>query len=173
MYQEEVKNKYTNKIMESYFNTKELRDALVYEALSWEGTPFMLNSRIKGRGVSCHNLAYGIWEHFEELNFESPIGTGRAHDHKMLSQIVDFFKDKEQCYTFDPDVERLQTGDTIGFRTKSGQAHIGMYLGMVERQNHTIISALPNFGVSRSNLYDGTFADAVVAGFRLKPKRLW
>lgn len=37
---------------------RQQRDAVVHEALSWEGTPFLHHQRVKGAGVDCLGFLY-------------------------------------------------------------------------------------------------------------------
>lgn len=41
-------------------NEQELRKAIVDEALSWVGTPYHLGACVKGAGVDCATLIYGV-----------------------------------------------------------------------------------------------------------------
>lgn len=38
------------------------RDAMIEEALTWEGTPYQHKGRIKGVGVDCGGLVYQVYE---------------------------------------------------------------------------------------------------------------
>jgi len=159
--------------MKSSFDSQNEQDALVKEALSWVGTPFILNSRVKGTGVSCHNLGVGIFEGLGiNLNFKSPVGSGKVGDQTKLRAIASFMQDKEQ---FEPcDVKgELVVGDVLSFKLKSGEYHCGIYLGTVGDQERVVIQALKPLGVFLSSLDDPIYTDRVLGAWRLKDQKEW
>ena len=145
------------------------------EALSWVGTPFMLNSRVKGErgGVSCHNLMIGAWEGVGvELGFESPKGSGRPGDQKKLKLISQFMADKHQFVEIEPGAD-LMVGDMISFVMTSGEYHCGMFLGEVDGNKKTVIQSMKPDGVTIESLANSDVYNRVIGVWRLKHESQW
>lgn len=103
------------------------REAVVAEALQWQGTRFHHNQSCKGHGCDCIGLIIGV---FRELggfdpSYRPPAYSQQWHAHKNEEVLV-------------------QTALSVGFREKSGDAlpgdmlvfkfgrvasHAGIYLG--------------------------------------------
>jgi len=155
--------------MKYYFEAKERQEALVSEALSWLGTPFILNSRVKGTGVSCHNLVIGVWGNVGvKLDFESPKGSGKVGDQTRLKAISNFMADKSQFDRIDMKEDSLMVGDLVSFKTTTGEYHCGLFLGEVDGQKDVVMQVLKPMGCFLSNLGDSTFFKRLSGAWRLK-----
>jgi NlpC/P60 family putative phage cell wall peptidase len=104
------------------------RDAVVREALAWQGTPFAHLNSLKGFATDCVGLVYGV---FKELGcidpgwFPKPYAQ-HWHVHKneelLLETLQDFgFTDKP--------LEQVQPGDLLVFQFGRVCSHVGIYIG--------------------------------------------
>jgi cell wall-associated NlpC family hydrolase len=142
--------------MNSFFSMAKKRLALLDEAHSWMGTPFMPNAAIKGAGVSCQKLvgaiyiAAGVWP----ADFNVPDGAmdwGNAHKDSLITGSMD---EEVKSGRF---VEVLDStavpGDLVGFKI-GGCLH---HLGIVLTTSGSFIHCLRGPGVMISELRDATY----------------
>jgi len=161
--------------MKGWFDSKERKMELVDEAKSWEMTPFLLNSRVKGKagGVSCHNLVIGIFEGLGiQLPFESPKGSGGVGDQTKLANISKFLSQYD-CFAQLDDSERPRPGDLVSFRTKTGEYHVGLMLPLVSAGSLRFIHCIKPWGVTVSTLKDPTYGGRLISTWMLKHESEW
>lgn len=154
--------------MTPWFATSERLAALEAEAQSWAGTPWWPNGRSKGPkgGVSCQMLAYEILLALGAITpFELPRASMRIGDQLKLTRLGSILAERPEFHELDEGAETLP-GDLISFRVTSGEWHLGLRLPDTE-QTLRFIQSLPPFGVSFSNLADGTYNARLLRGWRI------
>lgn len=150
--------------MTPYYNTPERIAALHAEALTWLGTPFRTNGRAKGKAVDCHNLCYAIQRHTGAWpEFEVPRGKSGIAGQLQVRRMSNFLETRPESVLV-KDRQPLP-GDIVTGNTVGGEYHMGLYLGTVNGQPHTVIMASPR-GVTLSTLADPTLRHKIVAVWR-------
>lgn len=151
--------------MTPFYSTDERIAALLAEAATWIGTPFKTNHRAKGRSVDCHNLLYALHRATEALpEFEIPRGRSGIAGQLQVRRMSDFFATRPEFADVtgqEPIIGDILTGKTIG-----GEYHMGMFLGTINNQPKTCISALHD-GVKYVNLFDPTWSEPIIANWRV------
>jgi hypothetical protein len=143
--------------MSSWYHSPERIERLVTEARKWLGTPFMTNGKSCGEAVDCHNLVYalhratGAWP-----EFEVPHGRSGIAGQIQVRRMSEFFAQK-------PFMALVEEGDPLPGDILTGivrgvEAHMIVFLGTVDGQPQTCITALHG-GVSFVNLLDPTWAE--------------
>jgi hypothetical protein len=115
----------------SYFSVSDQQSRLRDAALSWVGTPFHANGRVKGPngGVSCVGLVYAISLEIGliaegEINLpDAPIAW---HNHNDFSLLADFFRSPEVRSRIKrmPDKDHYEVGDLITLKVKRAEHHL-------------------------------------------------
>jgi len=155
--------------MDTWFNTPE-RIALLNEvAASWVGTPFVANSRCKGKrgGVSCQMLAEQIYKECGcPLPFGAEKGSMRWAGVSKDSLILKYLEDKTEFlhYVASPSVGDLIAGDLMGFRIGGCIHHVGVCLG-----NGLFIHCMRGSSTLVCSVSDPTFARRLGCLWRVKP----
>ena len=153
--------------MIQYFSKTENQTALLLEAKTWLGTPFVAHGKMKGAGVDCVDLASLI---YKAVGFEHPfapveyqVGNGASFDIQQMLDPLDAMPmitklDAEAC-RLDPGLIGL--GDFLVFYRGSGLPHSG------------IVMVWPNFlhvlrarGVMFSMITDSTYLNRLAAVYR-------
>lgn len=135
----------------TWYHTEERVAALVAEARRWLGTPFLTNGKTCGEAVDCHNLTYalhratGAWPAFEVPRGRSGIA-GQMQVRRM-SQFFVLLPFMRLC-AGDP-----LPGDVLTARWHGVEAHMVTYLGRVDGQEATCVTALRG-GVRFVNMLD-------------------
>jgi len=173
--------------METWFNTPERIDALEAAALSWVGTPFVANSRVKGKrgGTCCHMLAEQIYlEAGHTLPFQAPSASMKWSDISKVSLIEKFFDTQTDLFQT---LENLRTsaksadktlpspdpclltpvslpGDVVGFRIGGCIHHVGIALS-----GGRFVHCMRGMGTKIFNLNDPTYAPRIEKIWRPRP----
>ena len=116
--------------MTSWFNSPERIAKIQEVADSWVGTPFVANSRCKGKrgGVSCQMLAEQIYlECGVPLTFKAERGSMKWCGVSTESLIERFVEGQDGFFTAVDD--SALAGDLIGFHIGGCLHHLGIALG--------------------------------------------
>lgn len=162
--------------MRPWYDTPERIKALKIAAAVWIGTPFMTNGRALREAVDCHNLTYAIHRETGALPpLDLPRGSGRVGDQKRvatmskhLAKIPEFAAIDLKTIFPDAGEPEFVPGDLVTFRTRTGEYHMGTWLGEVRGQQMTVIMASRHAGVTYINLFDPTYCERVVAVWRIR-----
>lgn len=136
------------------------QNCIVAEAMTWLGTPYHHHARVKGAGVDCAQLLYGVF--IDELGFapafeiEAYPSDWMMHrsDERFLSYILSHAQE----------VDRPRAGDIALFKWGRCFAH-----GAIVVNWPTVIHADINAGkVSLDEADQGRFAGREVKFFRVK-----
>lgn len=155
--------------MDTWFSTPERIALLNTVAASWIGTPFVANSRCKGKrgGVSCQMLAEQIYvECGCPLPFGAEKGSMRWSGVSKDSLIVEYLADKSafmSCLN-SPKIEDLLPGDLLGFRIGGCVHHVGVYLG-----DGRFIHCMRGSSTLLCSISDPTFSRRLGCLWRVKP----
>jgi len=162
--------------METWFNSQDRIDALKAAALSWVGTPFVANSRVKGKrgGTCCHMMAEQIYiDAGYPLAFRVPGGSMKWSDISKASLIEKFFDEQTDIFqTLEKNLPRfgkkgralLLPGDVVGFRIGGCVHHIGIVLS-----GGRFIHCMRGLGTKIFNLNDPTYASRIEKIWRPRP----
>lgn len=111
---------------------KELRAAVVREALSWQATPWRANARVKGHGCDCSTFLLEVYERCGVIpHFEPPFAPQQWHCH----QTRELFK--ETVERFAHQVDEPKPGDVVLWKYGHTYSHGGIVIAWP-----TIIHAL-------------------------------
>lgn len=137
-------------------------------AASWVGTPWRLNSSVRGPrgGVSCSRLAAAIYTTCDFLPaFDPPRDNLRALVLGLSQNLRDFFPTGIAArFTLLAPAEELLPGDLALFRENSSALHLGVVLA-----NRRFVHVLRATGVCISSLDDSTYQSALVEALRPNP----
>jgi hypothetical protein len=152
----------------TFYNTQARIDALVAEANSWIGTPFMENSAAKGLGVACHFLSAAIYKATGPLpaDFVTPRGSIRRLRTSPALAMVEFIDEflKDYFEAVEPTDPKLPGDLLVGAEKGDNRArHVGTVL-----PGRRFVHVLRFSGVMISPLDDATFSE-VLAIRRPKP----
>lgn len=134
--------------------------------LSWVGTPFKHQGRIKGHGVDCVGVVMGVMRETQALPDDEleamerkHRGYGRNPSHDRLR------KGLEEHHFLVPYADR-KAGDVLLMRFDQEPQHLAIYLDGDE-----IVHAYSAVGHCVHHGIDRTWAKRVVGVYRLKAKR--
>ncbi len=102
---------------------------------AWAGAPYQMGGMSRG-GIDCSGFVY--------VTFRDVYG---MHLPRSTDQLVDVGEEV--------DLDQVQTGDLLIFKTGFKQRHVGIYLG-----NGEFIHASTSSGVMSSNVYSPYWRDA-------------
>lgn len=155
---------------------KEPRNArkLILAFLSWQGTPFHEQARVKGVGVDCIHLIAEIMKEAGAISsYTFPkyeVGAGHHTDHSKVREWFENSPDFAEVIPV-PDESggwqagRFMVGDVLGFLIGRTVHHIGMVLdtdGGVVRFGHVMIHGK----VREAQLDDPAFGKRLACVFR-------
>lgn len=101
-------------------------DKLDEVAKSWLGTPFAINSDIKGKGVSCHLLVRAILVEAGWLPETFPRITDTVGRHDPASKIALFMDNRPEFQSLAVAGNQFLPGDCVGLRIGKVVQHIGI-----------------------------------------------
>lgn len=104
-----------------------MRDKIVIEALSWEGTPYHHLARVKGVGVDCAQFIAGVAEKLNltgsKINIETYSVEWHLHNREeKLLEIIESFGCKEVK------IEDRKPGDILTFKFGRVNSHMGILI---------------------------------------------
>lgn len=111
--------------MTPWFSTDERRSALLAEAQSWVGTPFMGNSASKGRGVSCQKLAGALYAAVGCAQMDVPDAPMGRAKYAEDSLVLPFMRGRSDFVEVSRG-EPLLPGDLVTFRIGRSVHHVGV-----------------------------------------------
>jgi NlpC/P60 family putative phage cell wall peptidase len=94
------------------------RDDVVREALTWVGTPYQHQGRVKGVGTDCAGMVIGTARALG-LEYGDRAGYGRLPDSNMFMRVI-------ESHTDPVDVNNIQPGDLLVFAWLSSPQHIAI-----------------------------------------------
>lgn len=110
-----------------------IRQAIIAEALSWEGTPYHAHACVKGVGVDCAMLLAGVAKGVGLLDplWQAPPYSAEWHCHQREEALLTVLRDL-RCQELDS-LETAQPGDIVAFRvstrrTRLPVSHVGILL---------------------------------------------
>ena len=139
-----------------------IRDEIVAEVQSWEGTPYHPHARIKGVGVDCANLLLAVYERCGALPHIDPghYPTG-WHLHRSEEMFLDWVA---RVGGHEIAREEVQPGDVAVWRFGRTYSHGGLLIDAT-----TVVHAYLDSGVRRNHLTDEPLGSRPVRFFRLLP----
>lgn len=109
------------------------REQIVDEALSWEGTPFKDQQCLKGHGVDCAMLAFGVAANLGLVDraMRKKIGkySPEWHLHQNESTLI---KAMEEFGCEKVNYHDMQPGDIVVFKYHNTVSHLGIIVGYEE-----------------------------------------
>lgn len=138
-----------------FFNSQERKQALIDEAQSWIGTPFMPYCQSKGRGTDCVRLVGSIlantgaippieWRKFPKYSMD----WSSHHDKPILEDAIKFLELDYQRIEKD---EPIRIGDVLAFAPGKVVYHLAIFTG-----RNQMIHALRTGGVDYIPLSEPT-----------------
>lgn len=145
--------------MKPWFSTQQRRDALLDEARSWLGTPFVGNSASKGRGVSCQKLAGALYQAvgFGFLDVpDAPMSRSRFCQDSLVTAWMEGRTDFIEVPR-----DGLVVGDLVTFRIPRAIHHVGVVV-----MDGRFVSATEDAGVQMRSLADSTWRSRLARVWR-------
>jgi cell wall-associated NlpC family hydrolase len=136
-----------------------LRARMVAEALSWIGTPYKSGARIKGVGVNCAQLLYGVAKDAGAIPEDAPEPrwfTSQFALHQKDERIIDYIKEYG-CHEISQ--SEVQYGDIVVYKTGKSHGHAAIIIDWPE----TIVHAMPHAGCQKSHARGG-----VLGGYTMR-----
>lgn len=152
--------------MKPWYHTQDRINRLITEARLWLGTPFLTNGHSRGEAVDCHNLVYALHRATGAFpEFEIPRGRSGIAGQIQVRHMSGFFARKSFMICIEEGIPA--PGDILTGMVRGVEAHMIIYLGEVDNQAETCITALKG-GVRFVNLLDPTWADNRRAIWRIR-----
>lgn len=128
----------------SDMRTAEQISALVTAAEGWRGTPFVANSRVRGRGVSCQTLVVSVlldagWITTPFEIPSAPMSWGRVSNDSRVEAW--FAGPGLEIFDTVVPVDATEPGDILGFRVGCCVHHVGLWL-----PGGQVVHAMPGTG---------------------------
>ena len=147
--------------MTPVFQSAERQAALLAEARSWLGTPFVPRGNLKGAGVDCVHLPAEIYRALGVLpGYAFPDYQLDSGSHAAESLVTGWLDGRPDFLPLAP-VEACLAGDLLAFRIGKVVHHVGLLL-----QGSRFIHCLRHRGVLESDLRDPTYAKRLVRVYR-------
>jgi cell wall-associated NlpC family hydrolase len=147
--------------MTPVFQSAERQAALLVEARSWLGTPFVPRGNLKGVGVDCVHLPAEIYRALGVLpSYGFPDYNLDSGSHADRSLVTGWLDGRADFLPLAP-VEACLAGDLLAFRIGKVVHHVGLLLGQTR-----FIHCLRHRGVLESDLRDPTYAKRLVRAYR-------
>jgi cell wall-associated NlpC family hydrolase len=144
--------------MTPYYNTPARIGLLLASAKSWEGTPFIGNACVKGKGACCYTLCGAIYSEsqflppdFQLVRPGTPMGWSNAHKESLLENAMAALSDKFANVTG----SKPQAGDLLGFRMGKCVHHCGL---MVDSDRFIHVYEKTRIRTVFSTMRDSTFS---------------
>ena len=157
--------------MTPVFRSAERQAALLVEARSWLGTPFVPRGNLKGAGVDCVHLPAEIYRALHALSsYDFPdyhLDSGSHADRSLVTGWLDGRPDFAPLAPVEARLRQgfgaasLLPGDLLAFRIGKVVHHVGLLLGQAR-----FIHCLRHRGVLESDLRDPTYAKRLVCAYR-------
>jgi len=129
----------------------EFRNAIVAEALTWLGTPYVQCARIKGVGCNCAQLLFGVALGAKVIPANSPEPrwyTPQLATHSKEERLIGYV----QSYgATEIEEEQLLPGDIILYKTGRSHGHAAIVIQWPDK----IIHALPPRGTQLGRFDEG------------------
>lgn len=153
----------------TWFNSAHRIQCLENAADGWIGTPFVANSRAKGKqgGTCCHMLAEQLYvEVGYPLPFRVPSGSMKWSDVSKKSLIERFFDEQPRLFrTLEKaDIAAALPGDVLGFKIGGCVHHIGIML-----RAPRFVHCMRGIGTRYASLNDPTFKNRLEKIWRPNP----
>lgn len=142
------------------------RAAVVSEARSWVGTPWMHQQRLKGAGVDCIGLIRGV---FLGAGLQpTPENAAKARQYDGYARVPDGVRMKAACDEFMVPIAiaDMQPGDVILMRIVTHPQHAAILAEHRQYGGLSMIHALNWHGVKEHRL-DATWRTRIVAAYSL------
>lgn len=114
------------------FNIDERKQAIVDETLTWVGTPYHHQARVKGVGVDCAQLIAGVAEGAGiRQNIVIPVNySPEWHVHNRHEWMLEIME-QMGCKRLPPD--QIPTpGDIVAFKVGRAHGHLGILVSSTE-----------------------------------------
>lgn len=125
----------------------DFRSAIVAEALSWVGTPYRNTGRIKGVGVNCAQLLYGVAIGSGAIPPDSPEPkwyTAQLHTHSKDERLIAYV---ENYGAQEVSESEVGPGDIVLYKTGQSHGHAAIVVEWPER----IVHCLPPQGCAEGH----------------------
>ena len=129
----------------------EFRTAITTEALTWVGTPYRSCGRIKGVGVNCAQLLFGVALGAGVIPADSPEPkwyTAQLATHCKEERLVEYVKVYGGVEIKEEDIK---SGDIFLYRSGQSHGHAAIVIEWPEK----ILHCLPTFGVQMGRADEG------------------
>jgi len=130
-------------------NELEFRKAIIDEALSWVGTPYLHCACIKGVGANCAMFIYGVGIGSGVISRDIPPPrwyTPQLAMHSKEERLIEYLKAYGAV-----EVDEPQPGDIILFKTGKSHGHAAICIDYPGK----IIHSLPPAGVQMGDAFEG------------------
>jgi cell wall-associated NlpC family hydrolase len=130
-------------------NELEFREAIVEEAMTWIGTPYLKNGRIKGVGCNCAQFVYGVALGAGVLaNPKEPRWfTEQMAIHSREERLIEYVKSYGGV---EIEEEDSTMGDLVLYKNGKGHGHAAIIINIPE-----IIHCLAPHGVQMGIINEG------------------
>lgn len=137
------------------------RNRILTEALSWQGTPWLHQARIKGVGVDCLMFLAEVYEQAGLTPHADPRPYPRDwHMHRADERFI------EGVRGYADEVDTPEPGDIAVFRFGRCYAHGAIVLAWPQ-----VIHAYIGQGVRQADASTGVLAGRAVRFFRVRPQQ--
>ena len=152
--------------MRTWYDTPERQHRLIAHARLWLGTPFLTNGRTRGEAVDCHNLAYALHQDTgAHPAYRIPRGRSGIAGQMQVRRMSQFFNTIPFMRCIEDGIPL--PGDILTGMVRGVEAHMIIYLGEVDGQSQTCITALRG-GVTFISLQDPAWSARLYAIWRTK-----
>jgi len=131
-----------------------MRNAVVAEAKTWVGTPFLHQGRIKGRGVDCVGLVIGV-AHELKLAEYVEVAYGRMPDPVRMGSLLNQYLDKIPR-------SKAQPGDILWMRFSRSPTHVAIL------SHSGIIHSYSEIGKCIEHRLDSVWESRIVGCYKYK-----
>ncbi|HYW04999.1 MAG TPA: NlpC/P60 family protein [Gammaproteobacteria bacterium] len=133
-------------------------EQIVVEARSWIGTPYRHQASIKGVGVDCYGLVWGITNALEELWTPPRVRRYGEQPSDTMKPICD-------AHMIAIPREEIALGDVLLIRFFSHWQHLAIYCG------ETVVHAMANIDRASEHNVRGYLGSPRVLTYRLRRAR--
>ena len=133
----------------------DFRNAIVEQARSWIGTPYMMCGRVKGVGVNCAQLLYGVAKDASVLPEDAPeprFLTPQFAMHVKQEKLVDYITSYGGVETTE---DKVKNGDVILFKTGMVCGHAAI---IVDWDHKLVVHSIAPQGCHTASIHEGRLA---------------